>query len=109
MVDRRGIEPLPEACKATVLPLSLPAQILASRQRLELRPRVLETHVLPLHQRDNQLLTVSLFEGTINTATFNSWIEHDLLPKLPKRSVVIMDNAAFHKDKTMQDQLMKLE
>jgi len=29
------------------------------------------------------------------------------LPKLPKRSVVIMDNAAFHKDKTMQEQLIK--
>ena len=27
MVDRRGIEPLLEACKATVLPLSLPAHI----------------------------------------------------------------------------------
>ena len=27
LVDRRGIEPLPEACKATVLPLSLPAHI----------------------------------------------------------------------------------
>ncbi len=27
MVDRRGIEPRPEACKATVLPLSLSAQI----------------------------------------------------------------------------------
>ena len=33
---------------------------LASRQRLELRPRVLETHVLPLHQRDNQLLNALL-------------------------------------------------
>jgi transposase len=59
--------------------------------------------------RDNQLLTVSLFEGTINTATFNSWIEHDLLPKLPKRSVIIMDNAAFHKDKAMQEQLIKAD
>jgi transposase len=48
-----------------------------------------------------------LFEGTINAATFNSWIEHDLLPKLPQKSVVIMDNAAFHKDKSMQEQLMK--
>ncbi|UAK45799.1 transposase [Legionella longbeachae] len=57
--------------------------------------------------RDNQLLTVSLFEGTINTATFNSWIEHDLLPKPPKKSVVIMDDAAFHKDKSMQQQLIK--
>jgi hypothetical protein len=26
LVDRRGIEPRPEACKATVLPLSLSAQ-----------------------------------------------------------------------------------
>jgi transposase len=57
--------------------------------------------------RDNQLLTVSLFEGTINAATFNSWIEQDLLPKLPQKSVVIMDNAAFHKDKEMQEQLIK--
>jgi transposase len=57
--------------------------------------------------QDNQLLTVSLFEGTINAATFNSWIEQDLLPKLPQKSVVIMDNAAFHKDKEMQEQLIK--
>ena len=32
--------------------LPLTYTFLASRQRLELRPRVLETHVLPLHQRD---------------------------------------------------------
>jgi len=30
-----------------------------------------------------------------------------LLPKLPQKSVVIMDNAAFHKDKEMQEQLIK--
>jgi hypothetical protein len=35
LVDRRGIEPRPEACKATVLPLSLSAQILATRERFE--------------------------------------------------------------------------
>ena len=50
LVDRRGIEPLPEACKATVLPLSLPAQILlATRERIELPRTVLETAVLPLY------------------------------------------------------------
>ena len=54
---------------------------------------------------NNQLITVSLFEGTINAATFNSWIEQDLIPKLPATSVVVMDNAAFHKDKVMQQQL----
>lgn len=54
---------------------------------------------------DNRLITVSLFEGTINTATFISWIEQELIPQLPANSVVVMDNAAFHKDKLMQDQL----
>jgi transposase len=54
---------------------------------------------------NNRLITVSLFEGTINTATFNSWIEQELIPQLPANSVVVMDNAAFHKDKLMQDQL----
>ncbi len=54
---------------------------------------------------DNQLITVSLFEGTINAAIFTSWIEQDLIPKLPKTSVVVMDNAAFHKGKAMQEQL----
>ena len=54
-----------------------------------------------------QLLTVSLFEGSINTATFNSWIEQDLVPKLPPNSVVILDNATFHKDKKMQDNLFQ--
>ena len=51
------------------------------------------------------MITVSLFEGTINAATFNSWVEQDLIPKLPATSVVVMDNAAFHKDKVMQEQL----
>jgi transposase len=52
-----------------------------------------------------ELLTVSLFDGTINTEVFNSWVEQDLIPKLPPKSVVIMDNAAFHKCSTMQEQL----
>ncbi|MDY6993114.1 MAG: transposase, partial [Pseudomonadota bacterium] len=42
-------------------------------------------------------LTVSLFTGTIDSNTFYAWLEQDLLPKLPPKRVVIMDNAAFHK------------
>ena len=36
LVDRSGIEPLPERCKRTVLPLSLTAQIVVRQERLEL-------------------------------------------------------------------------
>jgi transposase len=43
------------------------------------------------------LLTVSLFTTTMDTNTFYAWLEQDLLPKLPPNSVVIMDNATFHK------------
>jgi transposase len=51
------------------------------------------------------LLTVSLFSSSINTITFSSWIEQDLLPKLPPKSVVILDNATFHKGGAMQNTL----
>ncbi len=43
------------------------------------------------------LLTVSLFNCTINTAVFDAWVVQDLAPQLPPNSVVVMDNAAFHK------------
>jgi transposase len=43
------------------------------------------------------LLTVCLFECSINSDIFHTWIKEDLLPKLPKHSVLVLDNAAFHK------------
>ncbi|UJF17080.1 transposase [Vibrio sp. SS-MA-C1-2] len=42
-------------------------------------------------------LTFSIFSGNINSDVFHSWVEQDLLPKAPKESVIIMDNASFHK------------
>ena len=43
------------------------------------------------------LLTVSLFTTTIDTDVFAAWTQQDLVPKLPPASVVVMDNATFHK------------
>ena len=43
------------------------------------------------------LLTVSLFEGSINSDVFYAWVRQDLLRKLPAASVLVMDNATFHK------------
>jgi transposase len=48
------------------------------------------------------LLTVMLLSGTVNTETFTSWIQADLLPKLSPQSIIVMDNATFHKGKEMQ-------
>ena len=48
------------------------------------------------------LLTVSPFQENINTQIFNIWVIQDLISKLPPKSVVIMDNASFHKGSFMQ-------
>lgn len=53
------------------------------------------------------LLTVSLFQTTINTNVFNRWMEKDLIPKLPPQCVLIMDNASFHKGDQMKQALKK--
>lgn len=43
------------------------------------------------------LLTVTLLNGNINTEVFVAWVEQDLIPKLPPESVLVIDNATFHK------------
>ena len=52
------------------------------------------------------LLTVSLFNSNINTDIFTSWVRQDLLPNLPPQSVIVMDNATFHKNKSMQQDII---
>lgn len=53
------------------------------------------------------LLTLGLFQTTVNTLVFTAWVEQDLIPKLPPSSVVIMDNASFHKGERLQQALEK--
>ena len=43
------------------------------------------------------LLTATLFTGSVNADVFFAWLSQDLLPKLPTNSVIVMDNASFHK------------
>jgi transposase len=45
---------------------------------------------------------VSLFSANIDADTFHAWTVHDLLPKLPEKSVIVMDNATFHKRTDIQ-------
>lgn len=53
------------------------------------------------------LLTVSMFQGTIDTQVFDAWVIQDLIPQLPEETVVVMDNATFHKGKGMQEALKR--
>ena len=50
-----------------------------------------------------ELLTVTLFDSSINSDVFSAWIGQDLLPKLPENSVIVMDNASFHKRRDIHE------
>ena len=54
-----------------------------------------------------KLLTVSLFSCNVDTLVFKTWVEKDLIPKLPKESVFVIDNASFHKDASIKEILEK--
>ena len=51
----------------------------------------------------DSLLTLALFDSSINTDVFEAWIRQELLPALPNGAVVIMDNASFHKPEKIQE------
>ena len=47
------------------------------------------------------LFGVGLFKCNIDTTVFTTWIKHFLLPNLKQVTVVVMDNATFHKNTEM--------
>lgn len=48
-------------------------------------------------KRGKKMLAPILFQGSTNSALFNHWLEHHLLQELNKPSILILDNARFHK------------
>lgn len=48
------------------------------------------------------IIAVGLLSGSVNTAVFTCWVQEILLPKLPKQTIIVMDNASFHKGQAMQ-------
>jgi transposase len=53
------------------------------------------------------LLTVGLFNASINADVFYAWTAQALLPKLPPGCVIVMDNATFHKRQDVKDAIAK--
>lgn len=48
------------------------------------------------------MLTTCLFNCNIDADVFYTWLTTDLIPKLPPGSVLVMDNASFHKRSDIQ-------
>jgi len=45
----------------------------------------------------NKIVAPMVYEGTTDSILFECWFEKMLLPSIPRYSVLIMDNATFHK------------
>ena len=52
--------------------------------------------------QDKRLVAVGLLQGSVNTDAFTCWVLQILLPNLFEKSVIVMDNASFHKGEEMQ-------
>jgi len=50
-----------------------------------------------------KLVAPMLFDGTCDTDVINLWLEKRLCPALIPNTVVVMDNAAFHKSPKTKD------
>lgn len=51
---------------------------------------------------NNELKAPMSFEGHCNTAFFEAWLTQELVPVLEKGQTVILDNASFHKSRTIE-------
>ena len=46
---------------------------------------------------ESSIIGCGIIEDNIDTNVFNTWVEKILIPDLPSKSIIVMDNAAFHK------------
>ena len=52
-------------------------------------------------RRGNQIIAPLQYECSMNGMLFESWFEQNLIPKLSENSVIVMDNASFHRKKRL--------
>lgn len=47
--------------------------------------------------QNKKFIAPLVFQRGCNSERFNAWLKDHLLPKIPKKSLIVMDNASFHK------------
>ena len=59
-------------------------------------------------QISNQLIAPMTYQNTMTSAFFEEWFEQCLLPELTQKSVIILDNARFHRMSVLREMAEKL-
>jgi len=52
-------------------------------------------------------ISVGLFNANIDSDIFYAWLTQELLPNVPPHSVIVMDNATFHKRRDIQQAIRR--
>lgn len=50
-----------------------------------------------------ELIAPLEYDGTMDGTLFEFWLTNCLMPELPSKSIVIMDNASFHRKKVLEE------
>ena len=50
-------------------------------------------------------VAIGLVSCSVDTAVFTAWTEPILLPNIPEKSAIVMDNATFHQGQDMQNMI----
>ena len=54
-------------------------------------------------QQNNQILALLQYKGIMNSQFFETWFEQYLIPLLKRGTVVVIDNASFHRKNQLKN------
>ena len=54
-------------------------------------------------QKGTEVIAPCRYDGTMNHKLFEEWFKDNLLPELPENTVIVMDNASFHRKTKLQE------
>jgi transposase len=69
--------------------------------------RYMRTSIVAARDREHKFVAPLLFEGMADTLLIIYWVKELLLKSLPANSILIWDNASFHKSKELKQLVEK--
>jgi transposase len=65
--------------------------------------RYIRTSIISALNYENKLIAPFIFDGMTDTDLVLWWVKNILIRALPKNSIIIWDNASFHKSKSLKE------
>ncbi|MCP4355137.1 MAG: IS630 family transposase [Proteobacteria bacterium] len=69
----------------------------------KIRGKRLKRESILVGLKNKKLIAPFIFDGTCDTDLFNYYLANELLPELPEKQVIIMDNARIHKSEKTKE------